>query len=65
MSYEVYVDVRHHPRHLDEWEKRESNAGRYPWTEGEDPMPLVAACLRELADRLSPETGPHPGRSDA
>ena len=56
MSYEVFVDVRHHPRHLDDYAERESNCGKYEWEEGQDPKPLVAACLRELADRLSPES---------
>jgi hypothetical protein len=55
MSYEVYVDVRHHPRHLDDWEQRESNCGKYVWEEGQPHEPLIAACLRELADRISPE----------
>jgi hypothetical protein len=26
------------------------------WEEGQDPMPLVAGALRELADRLAPES---------
>lgn len=56
MSYEVYVDVRHHPRHLEDWEKREQSANRFVWEDGQDPMPLVAGSLRGLADRLSPET---------
>lgn len=56
VSYEVYVDVRHHPRHLEDWERRESSADRFVWEDGQDHMPLVASSLRGLADRLSPET---------
>lgn len=55
MSYEVYVDVRHHPRHLDDWEQHTGRADRYEWQDGEPTAPLIAASLRRLADDLSPE----------
>lgn len=60
MSYEVYVDVRHHPRHLEDWERKLSTADR--WTEPKDAEPsdaerMRAVCnsLREMADAYDPD----------
>lgn len=60
MSYEVYIDVRHHPKHCDDWERKESycykladvgdREGMFPTEEA-----AVAYALREFADRLDPE----------
>lgn len=49
-SYEVYVDVRHHPRHNEDWEKRESTAFRFVDTG--DPHEMVLNALRGFADEL-------------
>lgn len=60
MSYEVYVDVRHHPRHLDDWERKLSAADR--WSEPVDVEPsdaerMRAVCnsLRSMADAYDPD----------
>lgn len=55
MSYEVYVDVRHHPRHLDEWEQRITDCTRVGWEEGQPWEPIVAGLLRSMADKLDPK----------
>ena len=60
MSYEVYIDVRHHPRHLDEWEQKLTDAGKFVEPEGTDPsdadrMRTVVAALRDMADKYDPD----------
>lgn len=49
-TYEVYIDVRHHPRHLDDWEKRERTA--FKLTDTGDKIGMVANALRAFADEL-------------
>lgn len=49
-SYEVYVDVRHHPKHCDDWEERESTAFKFADTG--DPREMVLNALRGFADDL-------------
>jgi hypothetical protein len=50
MSYEVYIDVRHHPRHLEDWEQRLSTADR--WTKPEDTEPSSAERMRAVCNSL-------------
>lgn len=50
MTYEVYIDVRHHRRHNDEHEKVESTA--FKLNDYGMPLLMVADCLREFADEL-------------
>jgi hypothetical protein len=59
MTYEVYIDVAHRPRHL-EWGKKLSTAGK--WDKPKDAAPpmadrlrTVAAALRDFADHLDPD----------
>lgn len=61
MSYEVYIDVRHHPRHCDEYEHVLTDAARLSEPQGTDPtqaerMDAVASALRALADRVASES---------
>lgn len=60
MSYEVYIDVTHHPRHLDGDKHKLSYAGRWADPDGTDPIDherlrTVAAALRSMADRCDPD----------
>lgn len=60
MSYEVYIDVRHHPRHLDDFERKLTTADRWVEPEGADPsdaerMRAVCRSLRGLADLHDPD----------
>lgn len=60
MSYEVYVDVRHHPRHLDDFERKLVFAAKMAEPDGSDPTDVerlraVAAVLRGSADKLDPD----------
>lgn len=60
MSYEVYIDVRHHPKHCDDWERKLARAyklanvsdkqGDFPTEEA-----AVAYALRCFADELDPD----------
>lgn len=50
MTYEVYIDVRHHPRHNDEDESVESTA--FKLADYDAPLKMVADCLRDFADEL-------------
>lgn len=61
MSYEVYIDVRHYPRHADHLEKRLSSGGKFAYPEGGNPtnverMRTVVAALRDAADTYDPDT---------
>lgn len=56
-TYEVYVDVRHHPRHLDDWEKRESTA--FKLVDTGDKISMVANALRAFADELEAKPVEH------
>lgn len=49
-SYEVYVDVRHHPKHNDDFEQRESTA--FKFVDTGNPREMVLNALREFADDL-------------
>jgi hypothetical protein len=60
MSYEVYVDVRHYPRHLEDWERKLSSADRWSEPDTAEPsdaerMRAVCNSLREMADRYDPD----------
>lgn len=60
MSYEVYIDVRHHPRHLEDWEQKLTSADRWVEPETTDPtdaerMRAVVASLRSMADNFDPD----------
>lgn len=60
MSYEVYIDVRHHPRHLDDNEEHLSDCGRFVEPSSANPtepekMRTVVAALRDMADHLDPD----------
>jgi hypothetical protein len=50
VTYEVYIDVRHHPRHLDHDEQVERTA--FKLGDYDKPLKMVADCLREFADEL-------------
>lgn len=54
MTYEVYIDVEHHPRHNDDDAKHERTAFKLGDTG--KPMEMVANCLRTFADELNPES---------
>lgn len=49
-TYEVYIEVRHHPRHLDDWEQRQSTA--FKLVDTGRPADMVASSLRAFADEL-------------
>jgi hypothetical protein len=51
-SYEVYLDVRHHPRYNEDWEKKESTA--FKLVDTGDPLAMVADALRSFADDIDP-----------
>ena len=52
MSYEVYIDVRHHPRHNEDDERRESTC--FKFTDGKEPIEYVIAGLLDFAHKLDP-----------
>lgn len=65
MSYEIYIDIRHHPRHNDEDERKLSTALRLADEGGsltrafgsDDDGPIrfaIADALRGYADELAP-----------
>lgn len=53
-SYEVYIDVRHHPRHNEDWERRESTAFKFGDVPDQDELVYVVNGLRAFADQLDP-----------
>jgi hypothetical protein len=60
VSYEVYIDVRHHPRHLEDWEQTISDCGKFSKPDTADPTPAermrtVCAALESMADHLDPD----------
>lgn len=60
MSYEVYIDVKHHPRHLEDFERKVSDCGRFVEPQDSDPtdaerMRTVCAALRDMADTYDPD----------
>lgn len=60
MSYEVYIDVRHHPRHLEDFEERLSYCDRLTEPQDADPpledrVRAVVSVLRRFADELDPD----------
>lgn len=60
MSYEVYIDVRHHPRHLEDSERHLSSAGRWAEPRSADPcdadrMRTVCSALRSMANDYDPD----------
>lgn len=60
MSYEVFIDVRHHPRHLEDWEQRLSDCGKFSLPDNADPtdaerMRTVVGALRDMADTYDPD----------
>jgi hypothetical protein len=57
MGYEVYIDVRHHPRPLGEWEEQLSTAFKLAYPTGatpneEDKRRAVVYALRTWANEL-------------
>lgn len=55
MSYEVFIDVRHHPRHLDDAERKESTCFKFSdLPEGTNELIYVVNGLREFAARIDP-----------
>ena len=56
MTYEVYINVRHHPRHCDEWEEKESTA--FKLADYDHPLRMVANCLRDFADEIEAKAPP-------
>jgi len=60
MSYEIYLDVRHHPRHLEYDERKNTSCTRYVEPDKSDPtdaerMRAVVNFLRETADDWDPD----------
>lgn len=60
MSYEVYIDVRHHPRHLEDFERHLSTCAKLSEPRGSDPseyerVRAVVGMLRAWADQLDPD----------
>lgn len=58
MSYEVYIDITHHPKHCDDFEKKISRCwklGDRPELGDDEGKALVAYALRDLADELWPD----------
>lgn len=51
-SYEVYIDVRHHPKHYDDGEQKESTC--FKFVDIGDPILMVTNGLREFADQIDP-----------
>lgn len=51
-TYEVFIEARHHLRHNDEDEKRESTGFKLIYTG--QPLAMVADCLRAFAGELDP-----------
>ncbi len=54
MSYEVYIDVRHHPKHCDDYEERESTCFKFADQYEHDRLMYVVNGLREFADSIDP-----------
>jgi hypothetical protein len=52
VSYEVYIDVRHHPKHNEDYEQRESTC--FKFSDGKEPLEHVVNGLREFADAIDP-----------
>ena len=55
MSYEVFIDVVHHPKHADDVERNESSC--FKWAdlpEGTDELVYVVNALRAMADDIDP-----------
>jgi hypothetical protein len=50
---EIYIDVRHHPKHMEEYPEFISEA--HKMVEQANPHATVALALRNAAERLSPE----------
>ena len=60
MSYEVYIDVEHHPKHWDGDGRKVTSADRWVEPEGYDPsdaerMRAVVRSLRSMADEYDPD----------
>lgn len=60
MSYEVYIDVRHHPRHLDDFEEQITDCGKFAEPSGATPseaekLRTVVGALRGMADKYDPD----------
>lgn len=60
MSYEVFVNVRHHPKHGDEAERQESTAFKFsdpqPGEEETAALVHVVNALRAFASEIDPRT---------
>lgn len=55
MSYEVYIDVKHHAKHLDEWEQTEDTCFKYTdLPPGSFDLVYVVNGLRDFADAIDP-----------
>lgn len=54
-TYEIFVDVRHHPRYLEDNEKKLNECWKLVDTGDSDQM--VADSLREFAAKIKCETG--------
>jgi len=53
VTYEVFIDVRHHDRHCEDWEKTLSRAFKLGGDEGDDEgRHHVTYALRDFADSL-------------
>lgn len=58
MSYVVYIDIRHHPKHADDYEQVEQTA--FKMADTTNPLATVADCLRMFADELDARAGRPP-----
>lgn len=54
-TYEIYITVRHHKRHLDDWEERESTA--FKLMDTGDPQQMVIDALHSFAEDLAARRG--------
>lgn len=49
-TYEVHIEVRHHPRHLDDFEAVERTG--FKLVDTGDPTRMVSDALRQFADEI-------------
>jgi hypothetical protein len=57
-TYEVYIDVRHYPRHAEDWQERQATA--FKLRDSGHPQELVVYALRSFASDLEKKHSDEP-----